>query len=135
MKHSITPYLSFNGNAKEALNYYQEVFDGEVWLQTFGEADFPTPPEADDRVMHGQFKKDALFFMVSDCFVGSSVEIGSNISLVLECSSEDEIQSLYEKLKQQSTVQMELSDTFWGAMYAKVKDPFGVTWDLNYKKA
>lgn len=59
MKH-VTPYLTFNGNAKEALEYYKEVFSGEILgIQTFGEANFPTPPEADDRVMHAQFKKTA----------------------------------------------------------------------------
>lgn len=56
---------------REALEYYEEVCDGEVLgIQTFGEADFPTPPEAEDRVMHAHFKKDGLFIMKSDTFPG-----------------------------------------------------------------
>jgi PhnB protein len=136
MKGQATPYLMFDGNAKEALEYYREVFGGEISnLQTYGEADYPTPPEAHDRVIHAQFKKDDLFLMTSDAFPGNSVVVGSNISLTLEFESEDEIRGIYDTLSQKGTVYMELQDTFWGAKYAKVKDAFGVIWDLNYTKA
>ncbi|WML31379.1 VOC family protein [Neobacillus sp. OS1-32] len=136
MKGQATPYLMFDGNAKEALDFYQQVFGGEQSdLKTFAEAGYQTPPEAKDRLIHGRLKKDDLFFMVSDCFPGSSVVIGSNISLVLDFESEEEIQAIYNALSEKGTVHMELQDTFWGAKYAKVKDPFGVIWDLNYQKA
>ncbi|MBS4178481.1 VOC family protein [Lederbergia citrea] len=131
-----TPYFTFNGNAREALEYYKKIFDGEILgVKTFGEADYPTPPEADDRIMHAQFKKDDLFIMVSDNFPGSSVTTGNHISLVLDFDREEEIQKIYDRLSLKGTVFMELQDTFWGAKYAKVKDSFGVVWDLNYTKS
>jgi PhnB protein len=136
MKGQATPYLMFDGNAKEALEYYREVFGGEISnLQTYGEADYPTPPEAHDRVIHAQFRKDDLFLMASDAFPGSPVVVGSNISLTLEFESDEEIQEIYEALSQKGTVHMELQDTFWGAKYTKVQDAYGVIWDLNYTKA
>ncbi|WP_349409858.1 VOC family protein [Pseudalkalibacillus sp. SCS-8] len=135
MKHQATPYLTFDGHARDALEYYKNIFDGEVLnVQTFGEADFPTPPEADERIMHAQFKKGELFLMMSDTFPGQDVERGSNISLALDMESEEQTQSLYDKLSEKGTVLMELQDTFWGAKYGKVKDAFGVTWDLNFQK-
>jgi PhnB protein len=73
--------------------------------------------------------------MASDSFPGHEITEGNNISLVLETESEEEIQNLYEKLSQNGTVLMELQDTFWGAKYGKVKDRFGIYWDLNYQKA
>jgi PhnB protein len=131
-----TPYFTFDGNARDALEYYKEVFGGEVLgIQTFGEADYPSPPEMDDKVMHAQFKKGDFLFMASDCFIGHTVDVGNNISLVLEFESEEEIQNIYDKLSQNGSVLMELQDTFWGAKYGKVKDPYGVIWDLNYTKA
>jgi PhnB protein len=84
--------------------------------------------------MHAQFKKGELFFMVSDSFPGQTAAKESNISLALELENEEQIQSLYEKLSEKGTVLMELQDTFWGAKYGKVKDAFGITWDLNYPK-
>ncbi|KMM37035.1 VOC family protein [Guptibacillus hwajinpoensis] len=136
MKHHPIPYFSFEGTAREALNYYKEVFEGEITdIQTFGEADFESPPELDDHIMHARFKKDDLFFMVSDVFLNQKVTVGNNISLALELDSEEEIQKLYSRLKEKGTVYMELQDTFWGATFAKVKDAYGVIWDLNYEKA
>jgi len=136
MKQQATPYLTFNGKAKEALDYYQAIFDGDIQeVQTYGEADYPTPPEAENRIIHAKFKKDGLFLMVSDAFPGSEVVAGNNISLTLELDSEDEIQSLYDRLSKEGTVLMKLQDTFWGAKYAKVKDPFGIMWDLNYTQS
>ncbi|MFC4619500.1 VOC family protein [Camelliibacillus cellulosilyticus] len=135
MKGQATPYLTFGGNAKEALDFYKEVFSADITdFKTFGEADYPTPPEADERVMHARIKKGDLLLMVSDSF-GDSVTIGSNISLALELESEDEILQVYDQLSQGGSVFMELQDTFWGAKYAKVKDRFGIIWDLNYTKA
>ncbi|MFX3623234.1 MAG: VOC family protein [Ectobacillus sp.] len=136
MKQQATPYLTFAGNAREALTYYKEVFEGDILeIQTFGEAQFPTPPEMDDKIMHAQFKKGPLFFMVSDTFLGQSVEIGNHISLTLELENDEEIETLYGRLREGGSVLMELQDTFWGARFAKVKDRFGVIWDLNYTKA
>ncbi|MBN8235456.1 VOC family protein [Halobacillus kuroshimensis] len=135
MKHQATPYFTFNGQAEEALNHYKEIFEGEITdRQTFGEADFDTPPEMDDRLMHARFKKGPLFFMVSDSFLDQQVEVGSNISMALEMDSPEEIETIYNRLKDKGTVIMELQDTFWGATFAKVKDSYGITWDLNYTK-
>jgi PhnB protein len=131
----VTPYLSFNGNAREALEFYKTVFEGEISvIQTFGEADYPTPPEADNLVMHARFEKGDLVLMFSDAFPGYSVEMGGNISLTLEPENEEEIQTLYNRLSDKGTVLMELQDTFWGARYARVKDAFGITWDMNLQK-
>ncbi|WP_342431453.1 VOC family protein [Neobacillus sp. FSL H8-0543] len=136
MKELITPYLYFDGNAKEALEFYKELFDGEIiGIQTFGEADYPTPPEAKDRVMHAQLIKGKISLMFSDCFPGQTVEAGNNLSLTLEFESEDEIKKYYDTLVKNGTALMELQDTFWGAKYARVKDVFGITWDLNYQKS
>lgn len=136
MKKQATPYLTFDGNAKEALEFYKGVFDGEILrLQTYGEADYPTPPGSDELIMHAQLKKDDLFIMMSDGFPGQGVTIGSNISLALEFEKGEEIQTIYDRLSQGGgTALMELQDTFWGAKYAKVKDKFGVIWELNHQK-
>ncbi|MFB5662431.1 VOC family protein [Alteribacillus sp. HJP-4] len=131
----ITPYFTFDGNAKEALQYYKKLFQAEITdVQTFGDAEFPTPAEADDKIMHARVIKDDLLIMVSDSFPGHPLEIGNNISLALELESEIEIQRLYDEISKKGSVFMELQNTFWGAKFAKVKDPFGIIWDLNYTK-
>jgi PhnB protein len=136
MKGQITPYLSFDGNAKQALEFYKEVLGAEIiGLQTFGEADYPTPPEADQRVMHAKLSKGDISLMFSDTFPGQSVVVGSNISLTLEPESEEEIHHLYDALSKGGKQLTELEDTFWGAKYARVQDSFGIIWELNYQKS
>ncbi|RHW38090.1 VOC family protein [Neobacillus notoginsengisoli] len=135
MKQVITPYLSFNGQARAALEKYKEIFGGDLeQLKTYGEADFPTPPGADDLLIHGRLKVGELVIMVSDAAPGRDVTVGGNVSLVLEFESDEEITNAYEALSKNGSVFMELQDTFWGAKYAKVRDEFGITWDLNYQK-
>jgi PhnB protein len=136
MKGQITPYLSFDGNAKQALEFYKEVLGAEIiGLQTFGEADYPTPPEADHRVMHAKLSKGDISLMFSDTFPGQSVVVGSNISLTLEPESEEEIHHLYDALSKGGKQLTELENTFWGAKYARVQDSFGIIWELNYQKS
>ncbi|KGP72002.1 VOC family protein [Pontibacillus yanchengensis] len=136
MKQQATPYLTFNGNAREALEFYKGVFEGEILdVQTFGEADYPTPQEIDNHIMHARFQKENLLLMFSDSFLDHNVTAGNNISLALELETEDEIKTYYDRLKENGTVHMELQDTFWGATFAKVQDSFGVIWDLNFQKS
>ena len=136
MKGQLTPYLSFDGNAKQALEFYKEVLGAEIiGVQTFGEADYPTPPEAADRIMHAKLTKGNISLMFSDTFPGQSVVVGNNITLTLEPESEEEIQHLYDALCNGGKPLMELEDTFWGAKYGRVQDPFGIIWELNYQKA
>lgn len=133
MKGQAAPYIMFDGNAREALAYYKELFGGEITdLKTYAEAGYGNSPDAKDRLIHGRFQAKGLFFMVSDT---SNVVVGNNISLVLDFESEEEIQQIYTAFRAKGTVHMELQDTFWGSKYAKVKDPFGIIWDLNYQKS
>ncbi|WP_216647577.1 VOC family protein [Bacillus sp. THAF10] len=135
MKYQAVPYLAFNGNARQALEFYKEVFEGEITsIMLFGEADFPTPPEAAELVMHARFEKGNMQLMASDTFPGQTVEVGSNVSLMLEMESEEQIDTLYAKLSENGKVLMELQDTFWNAKFGSVQDQFGVKWDLNYTK-
>ena len=82
---------------------------------------------------HHKFKKNEFLLMVSDSSPSQTVTIGTNISLVIDFNTEDEIMRVYTVLKEKGTVIMELQDTFWGAKYAKIKDPFGIIWDLNFE--
>lgn len=135
MRGQATPYLMFDGNAREALEFYKSTFGGELLnLQTYADAGYQDAPNAHDLLIHAQFKKDDLFIMASDCFPGQSIVVGNNVSLALDLESEEEILKIYDALKEKGKVHMELQDTFWGAKYAKVIDAYGVIWDLNHQK-
>lgn len=135
MKQQITPYLTFNGEAKEALEFYKHVFDAEITrMQTFAEGQFDTPEGMGERILHARLEKGDMLLMFSDTFENKEMLKGNNVSLVLELDNSNDIETYYTRLKEDGDVLMELQDTFWGATYGKVRDKYGLLWDLNYEK-
>ena len=63
---AIIPYLNFNGNASEALEFYRKALNGQVdYKQTFGESPMESSEEQKDKIMHASFKAGDLNFIVS----------------------------------------------------------------------
>ena len=132
---AITPYLTFYGNAKDAASFYETTFSLEnKGMMKYSDGDFPHPAEASDYLMHCHLSDGNFTLMLADS--PTPGEPGtSNVALMIECESDEEVNRLYNALVEEGKAVMELQDTFWGAKYAKVEDRFGYTWDLNYQKA
>lgn len=129
-------YLTFNGNCREAVEFYAEVFETEKpHVMTFGEKspnpEYPLPEEAKNLIMHSRLVIEGSTVMFSDTFPGSSFTIGNNISLAYHCLEAEKLQKVYEKLKEDGSVKMELQETFWSKLYGQVTDKFGVIWQLS----
>lgn len=130
----VTPYLTFYGNGKDAAAFYAKTFGLEIKeMNKYGDSDFPSPPEAAEFLMHCFLSNGEFSLMLADS-INSGKSGASNVSLLIECESEEEIVRLYNALLENGTTVMELQDTFWGAKYGKIKDQFGFTWDLNLEK-
>lgn len=133
----ITPYLNFNGNAKEALDFYAKAFNGEiVQSSTFGESNMAQDESMKDKILHAIFRAGDLTFMVSDCPPGVSVSSGDQVSLALNFTDVDSIERTFAALAEGGKITMPLQDTFWGARFGMTQDKFGVHWMFNhdYKK-
>ncbi|MBL5783652.1 VOC family protein [Heyndrickxia sporothermodurans] len=134
---SVDVYLNFNGNCREAVEFYAKVFNTEEpRIMTFGEAppnpEFPLPEEAKNLVMHARLSISGSNVMFSDTFPGTPFVVGNNISLAIVSQNQDEITSYYNQLKEGGKVNMELQETFWSKCYGQVVDKFGVEWQLSY---
>jgi PhnB protein len=134
---AIIPYLNFNGNAAEALDFYSKALNGQVdYKQTFGESPMESPEGQKDKIMHASFKAGDLHFLVSDGMEGQPVTSGSNLSLSLNFNDADEMNKTFAALSEGGKVTMELQDTFWGARFGMLEDKYGFNWMFNhdYKK-
>jgi PhnB protein len=134
---SVDVYINFNGNCRDAVEFYAEVFGTEKpQIMTFGDTppnpEFPLPEEAKNLVMHARLNIQGSNVMFSDTFPGMPFVEGNNISLAIGSQNIDEIKSLFNKLKEDGTVGMDLQETFWSKCYGQVKDKFGIEWQLNY---
>lgn len=132
---AIIPYLNFNGNAREALSFYEKALNGKVTqIGTFGEANMAQEESMKDKVMHAIFESGALKFMVSDCPPGVSVRSGDQVSLSLDFKDPESIETTFAALSGGGNITMPLQDTFWGARFGMLKDKFGIHWMFNYDK-
>jgi PhnB protein len=134
---AVDVYLVFNGNCREAVEFYAKVFKTETpQIMTFGETpqspDYPLPEEAKNLVMHTRLNIAGSNVMFSDNFPGQPFIEGNNVTLALLSENMDDLKSWYEQLKDGGTVGMELQETFWSKLYGQVTDKFGIHWQLNY---
>ena len=130
---AIIPYLNFNGNASEALDFYAIALEGKVMQQqTFGGAGMAQNESMKDKILHAVFEAGALKFMVSDCPPGVSVSEGDQVSLSLNFNDLDTIEKTFAALSEGGNITMPMQDTFWGARFGMTKDKFGVHWMFNH---
>lgn len=135
---SVNAYLNFNGNCREAVEFYAEVFGtASPNIMTFGETppnpEFTLPEEAKDLVMHTRLSINGSNVMFSDAFPGMPFVEGNNISLAFVSKDLDEIKSIFNKLSQGGKVGMELQETFWSKIYGQLTDKFGIQWQFNFE--
>ena len=135
---TVNVYFNFNGNCREAAEFYAKAFGTEKpQIMTFGEAppnpEYPLPEEAKNLVMHTRLNISGSNVMFSDVFPGSPFIAGNNITLAVVSKDVDEIKSYFAKLKEGGTVGMELQETFWSKCYGTLKDKFGIDWQFSHE--
>ena len=132
---AIIPYLNFNGNAKQALAFYEKALNGKVaYSQTFADANMAQDESMKDKILHAVFEAGSLKFMVSDCPPGVSVSSGDQVSLSLNFHDLETIEKTFAALADGGQVTMPLQDTFWGARFGMTKDKYGIHWMFNHDK-
>jgi len=131
---SFDVFLNFDGDCRNALEFYSQVFKLEMPanIMTYGQAPgFQALPDAKDRVLYASLPIFGCNVMFSDCPPGSKYVKGSNIALTLGSHDAKEIERLFVALKTGGMVNMDLGKTFFSELYAMVTDRFGVTWQLS----
>ncbi|MDN4606894.1 VOC family protein [Sporosarcina highlanderae] len=136
---AIDVYLTFNGNCRQAAEFYAEVFNTEKpKIMTFGEApqnpEYQLPENAKDLVLHTRLNINGSNVMFSDTFPGSHFVQGNNVSLAFVSNDMEEIKSTFDKLKVGGKVAMDLQETFWSKSYGSLQDKFGIEWQLSHEE-
>ncbi len=125
---TLSPYLSFGGNAEAALTFYAEAFGGRVTeLKRFAEAPQMPHPNKNE-ILHGRVEADGIRIMASD---GKPDAPAGRISLSLELTDNAELDRVFAKLSAGGTVTMPVAEQFWGARFGMVTDKFGIAWMVN----
>jgi PhnB protein len=127
----LNPYLNFAGNARDAMEFYQTVFGGNLTLNTFGEFGNQDAAVA-DKVMHAMLETDRGYtLMASDLAPGMEHVPGNNITISLSGDDGDELHRYWEKLIDGGQVRMPLDKQAWGDEFGMCADKFGIAWMVN----
>ncbi len=138
MPARLNPYLSFQGNAREAMEFYRSVFGGELTMSTFGETGMSQDPNDADKLLHAQLEAaNGMTLMGSDTPSGmpSQPMSGVSISLSGDASTDAELSGYYEKLSEGGTVVEPLATAPWGDKFGMVTDRYGTLWLVNVGQA
>jgi PhnB protein len=131
MTSRLNPYLSFSDTARPALEFYREVFGGELRVNTFGEYGMAEGADG-DKIMHGQLETPAGYtLMASDTPAGMERTVGTNVSISLSGDDADALRGSFARLSEGGTVTMPLEKQMWGDEFGMCVDQFGIAWLVN----
>ncbi|MQA11559.1 MAG: VOC family protein [Pseudonocardiaceae bacterium] len=131
MASRLNPYISFAGNAREAMEFYKGVFGGTLALNTFGEFGEEGTPGA-DKIMHAMLETDSGFArMGADTPPGMEHNPGNNISVSLSGDDAEELRGYWAKLSDGGTVSVPMEKQIWGDEFGMCVDKFGIAWMVN----
>jgi PhnB protein len=131
----INSYLTFNGNCREAMEFYKECFGGELVLQKVGDSPVAdkVPPQMAASILHASLTNGSLMLLATD-MCRTELSKGNTVTMCINCSTEEEIRNFYEKLSIGGEIIYALDTSFWGALYGELTDRFGHNWMLNFQQ-
>ena len=131
----LVPYLHFNGEAEEVLNYYKDAFDGEIIaLNRYANSPMQVNEDWKNKIIHSRLKFGDNLIMISDSHNGQLASKEGNIQLSVEVDDEKKIEEVFNKLAEGGKVTMPLAKQFWGATFGMLQDKFGVNWMFNHEE-
>ena len=124
----INSYLHFNGNCREAMTFYKECLGGQLILQTVGESPMADkmPIEMKDLILHATLINGELVLLGSDMSPENLIK-GNAVDLMLDCRSDDEIRTSFDKLSANGTIGPSIRGNILGChiwqLYRQIRQP------------
>lgn len=129
----LNPYLSFRDNARQAMEFYESVFGGELTLDTFGDSPMSGEhPDEGEKILHGQLVTSSGFtLMGADTPSSMDHNPGNAYSVSLSGDEDAELRGYWDKLSEGATITAPLNTAPWGDTFGMLTDQFGVNWMVN----
>lgn len=134
------PYLFFYGQAKEAMNYYQETLGGKILASVeYGTMVNPEetnqlPEDYQHYLMHGALEVEGKRILFSDEFPSNNQLEYNDVSIALMSNDFSQLENYFTKLEKEATeVMVPFQATDWSPGYGMLRDKFGIKWQLNYE--
>lgn len=125
------PYLFFQGQCKEAMEFYRSIFGGELTLLKPADIGMNDSTIPGDYIMHAYLNGGDITLMASDSEAASPVAKKVSVSLNGEAADEARLREIFALLSQDVDVQYPLKVEAWGDVFGAVIDKYGVDWMVN----
>jgi PhnB protein len=128
------PYLAFDGNCAEAMQFYARILGGKLGVMTNAQSPFADkcPPEHLNRIIHARLElAGGVFLYGGDCPPGMPYQGIHGVSLALNFDSVAKAEQIFNALADGGKITMPFSDTFWAKKFGMVTDKFGCHWIVN----
>ena len=127
---TLHPYIYFRGQAREAMDFYKNVFGGELNIMTYGDAPGMDADEAKkDWAMHIRMSGGDVTLFASDTDQASPA--AAKIELALGGDDETHLREIFGKLSEGGEIKMPLKKESWGDIFGSLRDKYGVEWMVN----
>jgi PhnB protein len=128
MQSKLNPYISFENNTRQAMEFYKDVFGGKLTMTTFREFH----AGESDLIMHSVLEADnGITFMASDPPPGMEHDPGTSIRMSLSGDNEEELRGYWQKLSGGAAIELPLETAPWGDAFGMLTDKFGIQWMVN----
>ena len=133
----IRAYLTFNGNCREAMTFYQQCLGGDLNLQTIKDSPMAEqlPDTMRDCILHSTLTNGNFILMGSDMVGADGLQKGNAISLLIDCNTEEELREYYNSLSVNGTATHPIENTFWGALFGGLTDQYGHHLLLHFQQS
>lgn len=132
MTIEVTPHLNFRGNAREALTFYQSVFDGDIVMTTYADMGNDEPATAANVVWGQVSAANGFRIMAYDVYPNLPWDQGADPFFVsVRGTDTGELRGYWNRLAEGAVVRQPLEQSDWAPLYGMLTDRFGVTWVLD----
>jgi PhnB protein len=133
-KIQLSPYVNFQGRAREAMQFYHKVLGGKLELQTLNEQGGYKPAGPGESIRHSRLEADGALIIATDGHPDYPAKVGENMAIALGGTDNVRLAKIFNDLAEGGKIQMPLSKQPWGAEVGWLTDKFGINWTVNIDK-
>lgn len=130
----LSPYVNFQGQAREAMEFYHQALGGTLDLRTMSAQGVSTPACPGDRITHARLQAEGAVIVGSDGHPNFPPTTGDNMAIALSGTDKDRLSTIFSALAEGGHIKMPLSERSGGAVGFLV-DKFGINWTVSVDKA
>jgi PhnB protein len=129
----LSPYINFQGRAREAMEFYQKVLGGQLVLRALDETGSPKVAGPGDRISHAQLFAEGLQIFAVDGHPKYPAKVGENVALALGGTDKPRLTKIFHDLAEGGQTKMPLTKQ-GGLEVGYLLDKFGINWVVSIDK-